>query len=242
MAQGLNVAYVTLELSEELVGLRFDFRTAMMNREALMTDPDKFLNTLQARQDILFGNNRLFIKQFKTKTATCDSLRIYLDKLQEFMGGSVGMLIVDYLDLLKATKKREKSYQEDVDICEDLRDIATEYKMPVWTACRATREAVGKKRISMAHMSRAFERVGVADLMIALCQTEKEKADKILRLYLAACRNSEGEKMVTCKVDYEKMLIKSEAITDPEYEDEAPAARRRRNPAEGADWDAPARA
>lgn len=242
VAQGLNVAYVTLELSEELVGLRFDFRTAMMNREALMTDPDKFLNTLQARQDILFGNNRLFIKQFKTKTATCDSLRIYLDKLQEFMGGSVGMLIVDYLDLLKATKKREKSYQEDVDICEDLRDIATEYKMPVWTACRATREAVGKKRISMAHMSRAFERVGVADLMIALCQTEKEKADKILRLYLAACRNSEGEKMVTCKVDYEKMLIKSEAITDPEYEDEAPAARRRRNPAEGADWDAPARA
>lgn len=240
VAQGQHVAYVTLELSEDLVGLRFDFRTAMMNREQLLTEPDKFLNVLQARQDILFGNNRLFIKQFKTKTASCDTLRIYLDKLQQFLGQKIGMLIVDYLDLLKPTKKREKSYQEDVDICEDLRDIANEYRFPCWTACRATREAVGKKRISMAHMSRAFERVGVADLMIALCQTEKEKADKLIRLYLAAARNNEGEKMVNCKLDYEKMLIKSEGVSEPEYEDEGEQRKGRRRP-EGPDvnWDQP---
>lgn len=244
VANGQNhVAYVSLELDEDLVGLRMDFHTARMNRALLMENPEKFLEVLQTRQDILYGNNRLFIKFFKTKTATCDTLRAYLDRLQERAKTKIGMLVVDYLDLLKPTKKREKSYQEDVDICEDLRDIAQEYRMPVWTACRATRDAVGKRRISMAHMSRAFERVGVADLMIALCQTEKEKAEKIMRLYLAATRNSEGEKQVTCKIDYEKMLIKSEAITEVEYDDDnggegrKGGRKRQENGGEAANWD-----
>jgi replicative DNA helicase len=157
---GLNVLYITLELDAELVGLRFDFRVAGRTKEQLIADPEKFMKVLRTRMDAGIGRNRLFIKQFRTKTATCDTLRTYIDRVQEHYGIKIGMVIVDYLDLMKATRKREKSYQEDVDICEDLRDIAIEYRIPIWTACRATREAVGKKRISMAHMSRAFERVG----------------------------------------------------------------------------------
>lgn len=242
--QGQHVAYITLELSEELVGLRFDFRTANLPKSVLLQDQDRFLKVLQTRQDIIMGKSRLFIKRFPTKACTVDTVRSYLDKLQDYIGGPIGMLIVDYMDLMKASKKREKSYQEDVDICEDLRDVANEYRFPIWTACRATREAVGKKRISMAHMSRAFERVGVADLMIALCQTEREKAAKIMRLYLAAARNDEGEKMVNCKIDYERMLIKSEGISDPEYEDGVDGGgedgqRRGRRGGRPQDWDAP---
>jgi hypothetical protein len=239
---GLNVLYVTLELDAELVGLRFDFHCAGRTKEQLLADPEKFAKILRLRQDATLGNNRLFIKQFRTKTATCDTLRTYIERLQEHYGIKIGMVIVDYLDLMKATKKREKSYQEDVDICEELRDIAIEYRIPIWTACRATREAVGKKRISMAHMSRAFERVGVADLMIALCQTESEKAENIIRFYLAAARNCEGEKMVLCEVDYARMKLKSQGIMEPEYdEDDKP---QRNNPRgkkkDTTDWDRPA--
>lgn len=242
VSQGLHVVYVTLELSEDLVGLRFDFRCAGMTKEQLMADPERFTNVLRQRMDIMMGG-RLFVKNFRTKTCTCDTVRNYLDRLQEVYGIKIGMLIVDYLDLMKPTRKREKSYLEDVEICEDLRDIAIEYRIPVWTACRATRDAVGRKRMSMAHMSRAFERVGVADLMLALCQTEKEKAEKVIRLYLAAARNDEGEKMVHCKVDYPRMLLISQSISDPEYEDDTSSnegfkGKKKKPKSESVDWDA----
>jgi hypothetical protein len=134
---GINVAYITLELSEELVGMRFDLRCALKTKDEMMADPEGFLSILQQRMDVIVGDNELFIKGFKTKTCTCDTIRAYLDRMYSQLGIKVGMLIVDYLDLLKPTRAREKTYIEDTDICEDLRSVASkqEYNIPIWTAC-----------------------------------------------------------------------------------------------------------
>ena len=169
--QQTNVLYITLELSEELVGMRFDMRTALMTKDDMMRDPDRFMQRVHDRKEIIIGNNRLFIKGFKTKSCTCDTIRTYLDHMWAKEGIKFGTIIVDYLDLLKASKAREKAYLDAVDICEDLRSLASkqEYSVPIWTAARATREAVGKRKINMAQMSTAFERVAVSDLTLALC-------------------------------------------------------------------------
>lgn len=221
---GLNVAYITLELSEELVGLRFDYRCSLMGKDQLMADPEEFLSILKERQEVLCGNNELLIKGFKTKTCTCDTIRTYLDMLYSKLDIKVGMLIVDYLDLLKSTRPRDKDYLEAVDIAEDLRSIASpqEYRIPVWTAARATREAVGKKRISMNEMSKSFERVGIADMVLALCMTEQEKAERKMRIVPVAMRNDSGDKVVDCVVNYEKMLLTSVGLSEPDYEEDVP--------------------
>jgi hypothetical protein len=79
--------------------------------------------------------------------------------------------------------------------------------------------------------------------MIALCQTEQEKAEKILRLYLAAARNDEGEKMVLCNVDYPKMKLISQAVVEPEYgEDEEARPKRTGRKKDTTDWDQPSTA
>ena len=132
------------------------------------------------------------------------------------------MLIVDYLDLMKSSRPREKDYLEAVDICEDLRGIASkdEYGVPVWSACRTTREAVGKKRINMSMMSRAFERVAVCDACLAICMTEEEKLNRELRIVPVAMRNDSSDQTVQCSVDYERMKVVSVGLAETDLDDD----------------------
>jgi hypothetical protein len=217
----MNVAYITLELSEDLVGMRYDLRCSLMTKEQMQQNPHEFKRILKERQEIIMGENELFIKAFKTKTCSCDTIRTYLDRLYAELDIKIGLMVVDYLDLMKSSRPRDKDYLEAVDICEDLRSLASkqEYNMPIWTACRATREAVGRRKISMNHMSKAFERIGVADLVLALCQTEQEKAERKMRVVPVAARNDSGDKVVDCKIDYERMSLTSVGLSDPEYDD-----------------------
>jgi replicative DNA helicase len=218
---GMNVGYVTLELSEELVGLRFDYRCSLKSKEELLTDPHGFLETLKIRQDVICGANQLIIKEFKAKTCTCDTIRAWLDKLWSVHGIKINLLIVDYLNLLKPVRQRERAYLEAVDVCEDLRSLASkaEYNIPVWTASRATREAVGKRRINSSAMSAAFELVAVADLVLALVQDEEEKIARQMRIMSVAARNVAGDKVVDCKIVYEQYMINSIGISDPVFDD-----------------------
>ena len=216
-----NVLYVTLELSEELVGMRFDMRTALRTKDDMHRDPEKFSRLVHERRDVMMGDNRLFIKGFKTKSCTCDTLRTYLDQMWAKENVKFGTIIVDYMDLLKSSKTREKAYLEAVDVCEDLRSVASkqEYSVPIWTAARATREAVGKRKINMAQMSSAFERVGVADLVLALCMSEAEKVAGEMRIVNVASRNDSINKVVNCKVTFDKMLLTSVGTSELDEEE-----------------------
>jgi hypothetical protein len=217
-----NVCYFTMELSEDLVANRYDRRSSKFTIGQLRSDPDAYKARLDWNMNVEMPDSQLFIKGYKTKQATCDMFRSYLDRMYEDYDITFVEMIVDYLDLVKPSKSRgEKDYLEAVEICEDLRDIGIEYNIPVWTACRATREAVGASRISMKHMSKAFERIGVADLVLAFCQTEEEKHNQQLRMAVVAARNDAGDKIINCTVDYPKMLLKSVGVSELEYDDDS---------------------
>lgn len=220
--KGTNVIYFTLELSERLVGSRFDRRCSLMTRDEMIRDPEAYANRLQTMMGSVCANSKLFIKGFKSKQATCDTFRAYLDRMYDEYGIQFGQMIVDYLDLTKSSESKNKkdSWDDAALICEDLRDVAIEYDIPIWTACRATREAVGKQYLSMNHMSKSFERVGVADLVIAACQTEEEKANGRLRLAMVAARNDAGDKQIECKVDYPLMKLTSLGVSQIEFEED----------------------
>lgn len=214
-----NVAYITLELSEDLVGIRFDIRCSHLPKYRLIEDIDSFRATLDKRRRFFVKNRDLYIKYFPPRACNCATIREYLRRMADDHGVKFDLLVVDYLDLMKPEVKKERDYLEAVETCEALRALGDDFGMPVWTAVRATREAVGVSRISMKHMSKAFERVGVADLVMAICQTEEEKADGRLRLATVAARNDSAEKEIQCEVDYERMQVISTGVSDIEYED-----------------------
>lgn len=218
---GQNVLYITLELSEKLVGLRFDLRVSNLPKSMLFTNYDEFVETLEKRIRYNIDDRELIIKYFPTKTCSPGMIRSYLDRVKEEMGISFDMVIVDYMDLLKSDRPRkDRPDIEATDICEDLRQIAVDYNVAVWSACRATRDAVGTPKPDMRHMSKSFERVGVADIIFALCQTRSEKAEGKMRIVPVAARNDSSDKMVLCDVQYDRMKLISTGIADIELEEE----------------------
>jgi len=225
-----NVAYFTLELSEKLVAARFDRRCSLLPRDELIRDKEAYYKRLKHMMSTVCANSNLYIKGYKTKAATCDTFRAYLDQMYEQFDIKFGEIIVDYLDLVKSpeSKNRKEGWEDAALICEDLRDIAIEYDVPIWTACRATRDAVGKSTMSMNHMSKSFERIGIADMVVALCQTEEEKVKGELRIAMVAARNDAGDKQVNCKVDYPLMKLTSVGVSQIEFEEDASKMRKKK--------------
>lgn len=222
---GKRVDYFSLELSEELQILRYCFCVSGLGRNDLIADPAKFIRIMDKRKRLLMDNRGEFRVKFMPPYAcTPNTLRAYLDKQVE-SGRKLGVVCVDYLDLMGADSKSDKDYLDAVQICTDLRQIAIDYKVPVWTAARATREAVGKKRINMSMMSKAFERIAIADYVLALCHTEEEKIANRMRIVPVASRNDGGDKIIECKWVPRVMSLRSiEArdISDDDFEETAP--------------------
>lgn len=218
-----NVLYVTLELSEPLVGLRFDIRCSGLPKYMLYENMELFRTTVERRKRCRMAQKDLYIKYFAPRACNCNTVRDYMKQMWERKGIKFDLLVVDYLDLMKPEKSRQQDYLEAVDTCEALRGLGDEHAIPVWTAVRATRDAVNKRTLNMAHMSKAFERIGVADLVMAICQTPEERTAHRLRLAFVASRNDGGSQQVECAVDYERMRLTSDGVSEIDYEDDRKA-------------------
>lgn len=219
-----KVLYLTLELSEELQTVRFAIRTTMLPKEQMFLDTENYLRVFKDRSDVIFDDDaELYIAYFAPYVCTPQTIRTYLDQMKRDAGVEFDSIMIDYLDLMGSDVKSDKDYLEKVRICTDLRAIAVDYNVPIWTACRATREATGKKRISMAHMAGAFERVAICDLVVALCQSDQERVNNILRVVPVACRNDGGSRQVVCRFEPSRMAIwsiEARDLTDEDFEED----------------------
>lgn len=213
-----NVVYFSLELSEELQLIRYALRTTMLDKNTLKADPESYVQVFQDRLANIYGG-RIFFKFIPPGKCTPNIIRAYLDQFESKHGVAPGMVAIDYMDLMSADKRSDKDYMDKVQIATEVRSIAEEYNLPVWTACRATREATSKKVIRMEHMSGAYERVGVADRVLAHSFSEIDKAEGRSRLTFVAERNEGGNCIIKCSFRPEVMCITSVG-TAPIEEDE----------------------
>ncbi|MBI5947270.1 MAG: hypothetical protein HY875_03940 [Chloroflexi bacterium] len=74
--------------------------------------------------------------------------------------------------------------------------MAVALDIPVWTASQANREALRKRTFGIENVADSFDKVKIADYVIALCQDPTEKKDGVMRLAFAKSRNSgQGEEI-----------------------------------------------
>ena len=129
---GKTVVHYTLELNENYVGLRYDsifsgITTA--NIKYYKDDVTKKISKL---------NGKLLIKYFPTKAASVQTLSAHLKQI-ELSGVNIDMVIVDYADILMPTGFFKEKRHALGNIYEDLRGLAGEMGVPIWTASQANR-------------------------------------------------------------------------------------------------------
>lgn len=206
LQMGKKVYHYTLELATPFISERYDTRISGIRIGDLKTATEEIkskLNIIQSRQ------GEVIIKEYPTKTASVKHIRSHVENIRTSKGYEPDLIIVDYGDLMKSVHDyRDNRYRELGSVYEDLRALAMELDIPVWTATQCNRAAASKPIITMEDIAESYEKIMVADVILTLCQTKEEKKKADLRIFVAGNRTGRSEIVIPCKFYPEQMMIR----------------------------------
>ena len=102
------------------------------------------------------------------------------------------VIIIDYADIMRSTKSYDSLRHELKLIYEELRNLAMDLSVPVWTASQANRDSANSEIVGLENMSEAYGKAMVADLVISLSRKPMEKSTNTGRLFVAKNRAGRG--------------------------------------------------
>ena len=177
LSQGLNVVHYTLELNESYVGLRYDSIFSGVESQNLKYHKEEVMEKLFK----LKGN--LTIKYYPTKSCTVNTLSAHLKKVTTF-GQKVDMVLVDYADIMRDVHKSQEMRHALGNIYEDLRGMAGELQVPVWTASQANRSALDEDVIEASKVAESYAKVMTADFVMSLSRKIEDKVGNTGRFHV----------------------------------------------------------
>jgi replicative DNA helicase len=177
---GFNVIHYTFELTETGTGLRYDSNLCQIPSNEVQDRKDEVIEYYKERGE---GLGRLMIKEYPTGTATVQTLRSHIEKLS-LKGFIPHVLIIDYADIMRSSRQYDSMRHELKKVYEDLRNLAMEKSMPIWTASQSNRDSANADIVGLESMSESYGKAQVADVVISISVSPlrnlKDSADFIL--------------------------------------------------------------
>lgn len=213
--QGLNVVYITLELAEELVGMRMDAMLTGIETGNIYKEID---NVEYKIKNIGKKAGSIQIK-YMPSGKNCNDLRSYLKEYEIKNNRKVDILLVDYLDLMmpiSAKISAENLFIKDKYVSEELRNLATEQKCSLVTASQLNRSSIDELEFNHSHISGGLSKIQTADNVFGIFTTKALREHGKVEVQLLKTRNSSG---VDQKIRL-NMNIKSMRITNNDDDDD----------------------
>ena len=177
LMQGKNVLYITLEMAEERIAERIDanlFNLPIDQLESLSKDmfDDKIAKI--ARKNI----GKLIVKEYPTGAAHAAHFRALLNELKLKKQFIPDIIFIDYLNICASSRMKGmggaiNSYTYVKAIAEELRGLAVEFNVPVFSATQTTRSGFSNTDVGLEDTSESFGLPATADFMFALISTEE---------------------------------------------------------------------
>ena len=168
LKKGKVVVHYTLELNENYVGLRYDSIFSGVTTSNIKYHKEEVEKTISKLP------GKLLIKYFPTKAASVQTLGSHLKQI-EISGVNVDMVIVDYADILMPTGNFKEKRHAIGNIYEDLRGLAGELEIPIWTASQANRSALEEDVIGADKVAEDYSKVMTADFVISMSRKVEDK-------------------------------------------------------------------
>jgi len=192
MKAGKTVVHYTLELNENYVGQRYDSVVTGINAQNLKN----YQEDIQEKMDKLKGD--LIIKYYPTKSVGVMGIKAHIEKTI-MLGNTPDLIIVDYADLLKVNQKDKHEALEE--LYEDLRGMAGEYNVPVWTATQANRSALEEDVIEADKIASSYGKVMVSDFLMSLSRKVEDKMSGTGRGHVIKNRFGPDGVTLPCKIN-----------------------------------------
>jgi replicative DNA helicase len=169
---GKKVIYYTLELSEKVVGQRFDACLNQIKIKDVWEYPDIVReNALEI--DRLGG--QLVIKEFATGQASTNTIMAHLRTLESNEGFIPDIIFIDYADIMKPLANFTEKRHSLTSIYEGIRGIAVELGIPIWTASQTNRAGMNKDKFGLDAIGEALGKAATADLVIGIGRPDEVK-------------------------------------------------------------------
>jgi len=211
---GLHGVYITLELSQELTGLR----TAAMLTNMSTKDIRKDKDTAALKIKMVGKKSGTYQVKALPAQSNINDIRSFLKEYQIQTGRRVDFIMVDYLDLLMPVSAKVNPndlFVKDKYVSEELRNLAKELGILMVTASQLNRSAVEEIEFDHSHISGGISKINTADNVFGIFTS---RAMRERGRYQIQCMKSRSSTGVGMKVDLD-YNIDTMRITDSGGED-----------------------
>jgi replicative DNA helicase len=205
MRHGKNVLHYTFELTEQAVGLRYDSNLCNVSASDIHDHKDRVQEFYKGNDDL----GRLIIKEYPTGGASVTTIRNHIEKLS-LRNFRPSLILIDYADIMRSTRSYDSLRHELKLIYEELRNMAMEMNIPLWTASQANRDSANSDIVGLENMSEAYGKAMVADFIVSLSRKATEKATGAGRLFVA--KNRAGKDGIVFPIHIDTARSKIEIV------------------------------
>ena len=184
LLQNKNVLYITLEMAEERIAERIDANLLNVGMSDLEELPYQMyetkINKLQSKT-----TGTLIIKEYPTASAHTGHFKNLMSELALKKSFKPDILFVDYLNICASARFKPganvNSYTYIKAIAEELRGLAVEHDIPIFSATQTTRGGFISSDVGLEDTSESFGLPATADFMFALISSEElEEKNQIM--------------------------------------------------------------
>ncbi len=196
---GLNVIYLTFELSENLVSMRVD----SMTTDIPSRDIFKSIDDVEMKVKMIGKKAGAFQVKYMPTGKNANDIRSFLKEYEIKTGKKVDVLLVDYLDLMAPIAARisaENLFVKDKYVSEELRNLAMELNCLFVTASQLNRSSVEEIEFDHSHISGGISKINTADNLIGIFTSRAMRERGRYQIQLMKTRSSSG---VGQKIDLE---------------------------------------
>lgn len=175
LSKGYNVLYISMEMGEiGGVAKRIDANLMNMTMDNITEiDPGTYKTRIARLRENIVGN--LIIKQYPTAAAHVGHFKALINELKQKKNFVPQIVIIDYLGICASTRVAgysENSYHLVKCVAEEIRGMAIELDVCVWSAAQTNRGAWGESDIDMADVAESAGLPATCDFMLGVIETE----------------------------------------------------------------------
>ena len=177
LVDGKNVLYITMEMAEEKIAERIDANLLNVPVDQLPNLSREMFRT-KVEDIARKTTGKLIVKEYPTGSAHAGHFRALLNELKLKRQFEPDIIFIDYLNICASSRMKGmggaiNSYSYIKAIAEELRGLAVEFDVPVFSATQTTRSGYGNSDVGLEDTSESFGLPATADLMFALISTEE---------------------------------------------------------------------
>ena len=196
---GMNVVYLTFELSENLVAMRLDSMMTDVPSREIFRD----LDGVEMKVKLVGKKSGAFQIKYMPSGKNANDIRSFIKEYEIKTGKKIDVILVDYLDLMMPLSRKVSPsdlFVKDKFVSEELRNLAMELQIIFVTASQLNRASVEEIEFDHSHIAGGLSKIQTADNVIGIFTSRAMRERGRYQIQLMKTRSSSG---VGAKIDLE---------------------------------------